>query len=124
MNLKVSKSILRIIVASLFVVAGVLHFIRPEFYVKIMPLFLPFPLELVYVSGIFEILGGIGLLIPRLRRVAGYGLIALLIAVFPANIQMLVQNVQKEGFSIFSWLLILRLPLQILLILLVKSLAK
>ena len=89
-----------------------------------MPPYLPFPLELVYLSGVFEILGGTGLLTPYCRRFAGYGLIALLIAVFPANLQMLVQNLQKEGLSLFSWILIFRLPLQIAFILLVNWLAK
>ena len=89
-----------------------------------MPPYLPFPFELVYISGVFEILGGAGLLIPRYRKLAAYGLIALLIAVFPANIQMLVQNWQKEGPTAFSFMLILRLPLQIALIYLVSWLAK
>jgi len=89
-----------------------------------MPPYLPFPLELVYISGVFEILGGAGWLIPRCRRFAGYGLIALLIAVFPANIQMLVQSLHKEGLTLFSWILIFRLPLQIALVFLVHWLTK
>lgn len=106
----------RILAASLFVMAGLLHFLRPHSYLKIMPAYLPSPLALVYLSGAFEVLGGIGILIPRLRPVAGYGLIALLIAVFPANIEMLLQNLRKDGLSPFSWLLLARLPLQVVLI--------
>ncbi len=124
MNQKNFKAALRILFAGLFVAAGVLHFTKTKSYLQIMPPYLPFPVELVYISGVFEILGGAGLLIPRYRRFAGYGLIALLIAVFPANIQMLVQNLQREGLTVFSWILILRLPLQIALILLVNWLAK
>ncbi|MEO6034093.1 MAG: DoxX family protein [Verrucomicrobiota bacterium] len=108
--------------AILFVAAGILHFLKPQSYLKIMPAFFPAPLALVYLSGAFEILGGIGILVPRLRRWTGIGLIALLIAVFPANVEMLWQNLRKEGLSLFSWLLIFRLPLQLVLIWIVHRL--
>lgn len=113
-----SKSIVifRTLFALFFILAGVMHFIRPDFYVRIVPPFLPHPLALVNFSGAAEILGGIGLLIPGLRRLAGLGLILLLIAVFPANIYMLAQNLQEEGFSLESVLLALRLPLQVVFI--------
>lgn len=124
MNPNRLKSNSRILLAVLFVAAGILHFTRTKFYAQMVPPYLPLPLVLIYVSGVFEIMGGIGLLIPRCRRIAGYGLIALLIAVFPANIQMLLKNLQKEGLSLFSWMLIARLPLQFVLILLVNWLAK
>ncbi len=79
-----------------------------------MPDGLPRPLELVYLSGVFEVLGGLGLLIPRLRTAAGWGLIALLVAVFPANVHMLIH---ADRFPMFPyWLLWIRLPLQGLLI--------
>ena len=110
---------LRILLAILFIVAGVLHFVIPEFYLKIMPPFLPFHLALIYVSGFFEILGGAGILVPRVRTLAGYGLILLLILVFPANIYMLFSNVEREGWTLFSFLLVLRLPLQLVFIWLV-----
>ena len=72
----------------LFVAAGVNHFARPEFYVRIMPPYLRWHYELVLISGVFEVIGGIGLLVPRLQRAAAWGLIALLVAVFPANLHM------------------------------------
>lgn len=72
----------------LFVAAGVNHFLKPDFYLKIMPPYLPWHYELVLISGVFEILGGVGLLIPRLTVPAAWGLVALLVAVFPANIYM------------------------------------
>ncbi len=72
---------------------GVLHFVRPKPFVRIVPKYLPAPLALVYISGFFEILGGVGLLIPATRVYAAWGLIALYIAVFPANIYMLTDNV-------------------------------
>ncbi len=103
-----------LILSVLFIVAGLNHFRSTEMYLRIMPEYLPRPLELVYLSGVFEVLGGIGLLIPRLRVAAGWGLIALLIAVFPANIQMLVDAEQFPMFPV--WLLWLRLPIQGLLI--------
>jgi len=77
-----------ILLGALFIVTGSLHFVS-RFrgnYLSIMPPQLPFPLQLIYVSGVFEILGGIGLCVPRLRRAAGMGLLLLLVAVFPANI--------------------------------------
>jgi uncharacterized membrane protein len=107
----------RIILAVLFVLAGVLHFAVPQFYLRIMPPYLPWHLELVYLSGAFEMAGGLGLLIPSLRRVAGWGLIALLLAVFPANVQMLIDSLAQRGWAPFTIVALLRLPLQIPLIL-------
>ncbi len=71
-----------------FLINGVNHFVSTDAYVSTVPTYLAAPLALVYVSGIFEILGGLGVLHPGTRRLAGWGLIALLIAVFPANIEM------------------------------------
>ena len=113
-----------LILALFFIAAGILHFVRPGVYLKIVPPYLPYPLALVYVSGFFEILGGAGLLVPPLRRAAGWGLIALLVAVFPANVQMAVAALGGESFSVLAWLparaavwvAVLRLPLQLLLI--------
>jgi uncharacterized membrane protein len=118
------KIILLILVGFLFVAAGILHFTQTGFFVSIVPSFLPFPAALVYISGVCEILGGIGVLIPQSRRQAGYGLIALLLAVFPANINMLVQSIHDHGWSSTTVLLILRLPLQLALIALVNWLTK
>jgi uncharacterized membrane protein len=108
---------LRLLLALFFVGAGVLHFARPDLYLQIMPPYLPHPLELVYVSGFFEVLGGAGLLVRPLRSAAGYGLLALLVAVFPANIQMAVDTVGGQPGSVRSWVAVLRLPLQVPLLL-------
>ena len=75
-----------------FVLNGVNHFVNTKFFVSIMPLSLPAPLALVYASGVCEILGGLGVLHRPTRRLAGWGLIALLIAVFPANVEMAVRS--------------------------------
>ena len=85
-----------IVLAALFAFAGTMHFVIPGQYVRIMPPALPFPLELVYLSGVLEIAGGVGLLVPRSRRAAGMGLILLLLAVWPANVQMLL-NARADG---------------------------
>lgn len=104
------------ILAAIFIIAGALHFVTPDSYTRIVPHWLPAPKILVYVSGAFELLGGLGLLVRPLRKVAAWGLIALLVAVFPANIQML-QSAHAAGASGWAQLLLwLRLPLQPLLI--------
>ena len=81
-------SLARYILAILFIVAGILHFAFTPMYVKIMPPWLPSPRLLVQISGLCEVAGGFGLLVPAARTLAAWGLIALLIAVMPANIQM------------------------------------
>lgn len=84
-----------------YVVAGVLHFLVPDLYVQIVPPQLPFPLALVYLSGLAEIALGVGVLHPRTRRVAALGLVALLVAVFPANVYMATSGVVVEGAPAF-----------------------
>ena len=76
--------------SAFFIYFGVDHFINPDFYLSIMPPSFPLHEEAVYISGFFEIAGGIGVLIPRFRKIAGWGLVALLIAVYPANIYMAI----------------------------------
>jgi uncharacterized membrane protein len=101
-------------IAAIFIVAGAAHFVVPEGFVRIVPPYLPAPKALVLISGAFEILGGVGVLVPETRAVAGWGLILLLLAVFPANVHMALH---PEGFApIPAWVLWLRLPLQFVLI--------
>ncbi len=104
------------LIAALFIFAGVVHFVIPEKYSDIMPPWLPYPLAMVYLSGLLEIAGGIGVLVPALRKAAGIGLIALLIAVFPANVQMLANAISAGESTLYITLLFLRLPLQPLMI--------
>ena len=106
----------RTLIALLFSAMGVMHFVTPEPFMKVMPSMLPAPYALVLVSGVFEILGGIGVLISRVRRAAGIGLIALLAAVYPVNITMFWRQVQTHPWDITSTVLLLRLPLQFVLI--------
>ena len=84
------KKIVLFGLAAFFINVGVDHFVNPEFYLSIMPPAFPLHLAAVYISGFFEILGGVGVLIPRLRKIAGWGLVALLVAVYPANIYMAI----------------------------------
>lgn len=106
------KRAFRLISGLSMVVIGVLHFVRPEGFVKIVPAFLPAPLVLVYVSGLFEIAGGLGLFFRRVHRAAAWGLIALYVAVFPANINMAVNAIQPADGHISTSLMWLRLPFQ------------
>jgi len=108
-------------VGLLFVAAGTLHFTHAEWYVPIVPPALPAKEQLVAISGVAEMLGGVGLLIPPTRRVAAYGLIALLIAVFPANIYMAADSARFAKIAP-AWALYGRLPLQLVLIAWVWSL--
>ena len=106
-------------IAALFLVTGVLHFAIPRSYESIVPPYLPARLFLVYLSGACELAGGVGLLVPRTRRAAAIGLVALLAAVFPANVQMLANAVAAGKPAWQLALLWLRLPLQFVLMWLV-----
>jgi uncharacterized membrane protein len=98
----------------LYVAAGINHFWHRQTYMDIMPAYIPMPLSMVYISGVAEIILGI-FIIPKLtRRFAAWGIIFLLIAVFPANVQMMLNSVHDNKPGL--WLTILRLPLQIPLI--------
>ena len=100
--------------AVLYAGAGANHFVNPRYYKKIMPPWLPYPDALIYISGIFEIAFGL-LLIPEVTRQTGAWLIiALLIAIFPANIQMTINFWKKK--KPYLWITIARLPLQVVLI--------
>jgi uncharacterized membrane protein len=104
------KTAMRYLFGIFFVVAGAAHFVRPDIYVSIMPPYLPWHLELVYASGVFEIVLGAMLFFRRARILAAWGLIALIVAVFPANIHMAVNSDLYPAFS--PALLWVRLPLQ------------
>ena len=107
----------RLLLAIFFVGAGIMHFVVPDAYLRIVPPPLPEPGLLVVLSGVAEILGGLGLLVPFTRRMAAWVLVVLLFAVFPANIYAAVSHVPFPGIFGQSWAQWLRLPLQIPLIL-------
>lgn len=108
------KSILKVIFALIFITAGTLHFVKTDFFVRIMPPFIPWHFFWVYLSGIFEIILGVMILIPKFSRIAAYGLIILLIGVFPANIYMALNTQLFPEFGLIG--LYLRLPIQFVLI--------
>jgi uncharacterized membrane protein len=108
----ISRRVALALAVLVFVPTGVMHFVAPDPFLRIVPPWLPNPEALVAVSGFFEIGGGLGLLVPRLRRAAGWGLIALLIAVYPANIHMLVNEIYLPDMPQERWLLWARMPVQ------------
>jgi uncharacterized membrane protein len=112
-----TKHILLLVMALFYVTAGVNHFANPDVYVPMMPPYLPWHHWLVLVSGAAEIGLGLAVLVPSLRRAAAWGLIALLIAIFPANLHIALNDVplfgNAEGFGVWNWV---RLPFQAVLI--------
>lgn len=105
------------LLAAFFTLAGTLHFIRPKAYEAIVPPYVPARRQAVQVSGVAELAGGLALVSPATRRAARWWLLALLIAVFPANVHMALdpQQVAERGVAadrIPRWLLWARLPLQ------------
>ena len=115
------KGPLLLVMGPMYVVAGIFHFLVPGVYVQIVPPVFPAPSALVYLSGLAEIAVGIGFLIPRTRRYAAWATIALLVAVFPANVYMATSGVVVEGIpgggdpsALVRWG---RLPLQAVLVL-------
>ena len=108
-----------ILIMSIFYInVGVRHFLEPEWFLYIIPPYLKFiGLELVYLSGIFEILFGVLLLFPKYRRISAYGIILLLIAVYPANIYLALNEEPQQLIEVSSFMASwVRLPLQFVLI--------
>jgi uncharacterized membrane protein len=108
---------LRVGLGVFFIVAGLAHFAMPRVYETMMPPWLPAHAALIALSGLAEVAGGVGVLLPRFRRAAAWGLIALLIAIFPANIHVALDPGAGDAFSAAALdlprlLLLLRLPFQ------------
>jgi uncharacterized membrane protein len=109
------KRIALLVLAAFYVAAGVNHFANPDFYVRIMPPYIPFHLELVHLTGVLEILAGAGVLVARTRRLAGYGIVAMLIAFLPVHVYM-AMHPERFAHMASPWALYARLPLQAVLI--------
>lgn len=115
------KTALLWLMSAFYVFAGLMHFVNPGFYLQMMPPYLPAHGALVFLSGVAEVVLGVAVLVPSLRRLAGWGIVALLIAVFPANLHMALHQLPIHGGPAFMetpdpvalWL---RLPLQLVLI--------
>ena len=99
-----------------YIYVGIRHFIDPDFFLAIMPDYLPLHREAVYISGVFEILLGGMLLFKKYRKIAGWGLIMLLLAVFPANIYLAQNEAAQQAIDISQTVAIVRLPFQALFI--------
>jgi uncharacterized membrane protein len=112
------RLLVRLLLAALFLFAGTVHLADPAIFLPIMPPWVPFHRLCVEVSGVFELLGGMGILIPqrRIQALAGWGLALLLVAVFPANIYMAAANIRVHGLPAHPWISWARLPLQPILI--------
>jgi uncharacterized membrane protein len=114
--LPIAKRVALILVFLWFMIGGVAHFSLTELEMRIVPSFIPSPRAAVLISGVFELLGAVGILIPLTRRAAGIGLFLLTIAVTPANVYMLQH---AEAFNVPRWALIVRLPFQAVLLALI-----
>ena len=114
--MKIFKLFTILLMSIFYVRIGVHHFLDPEYFLNIMPPFLPYHLELVYISGFFEIVLGLLLIFPKYRFYASWGLIILLIAVFPANIYLAQSEIAQQGLDVSKEVAIWRLPFQALFI--------
>ncbi len=113
---KLQKSILIVISSIFYTIVGIKQFIEPDYFLSIIPPYLPFHIELVYISGFFEILFGLMILFPKYRYYGSIGLILLLIAVFPANIYLAQSKEAQEAIGASQQIAIWRLPIQGILI--------
>ena len=107
------RQVLLWLMSLVYLTAGIMHFVNAAFFIRIVPDYLPWHAALVYVSGVCEIALGILVLLPGTRVFAAWGIIALLIAVFPANVNMLLHAIPlREGEPVNMVALWVRLPLQ------------
>ncbi len=115
--MKILKRVLLYGMGAFYVWAGIAHFLRPDYYLPMMPPYLPWHAELVFLSGVAEVLCGVGVTIPKTRKLAAWATIALLVAVFPANVHVAVNDIAvfgaTEGPGALGYV---RLPLQLVLI--------
>jgi uncharacterized membrane protein len=115
LNLTV-RTVSRFALALFFIIAGTAHLIAPTPYIAIIPTYVPWPAVMVAISGVAEILGGLGVCFRATRAAAGWWLIALLLAVFPANIHAISSGMVIKGYVLPAWTLWVRLPFQLLFI--------
>lgn len=107
----------RIGVSLLFVGSGIAHFTGTQNLVRMLPAFVPARAEIIYITGVFELAGALGIWIPRLEQITGACLVALIIAVFPANVYAALNHMPIAGHESGIWYLLMRVPFQILLVL-------
>ena len=111
--MSIPKRVLLLLMGAFYVFAGAMHFRAPEAYLPMMPPYLPWHAQLIFVSGVAEVLCGLGVLFPPTRKLAAWGTIALLVAVSPANVHVALHDVPlfgaKQGAGALNWI---RLPFQ------------
>ncbi len=112
--MRILKSLFKFLLVAFFVMAGINHFRHPEFYLRMMPPDLPWHGPLQYLSGLFEVVLGLMVLVPRWTRLAGWGLIALLLAIFPANLYMAMNPGLFAELPAYAYYI--RLPFQLVFI--------
>ena len=111
-----AKKLARLILAMLFIAGSVFHFVASEVELQLIPPFLPWRRAALSITGVFELLGGVGLLIPRFQRRAGQGLAVLLVAIFPANVYHTLTRKRFHGLTRSPLYHIVRWPMQGILI--------
>ena len=117
LTISVFKKITVYMLSFFYIYVGIKHFIDPYWFVQIMPPYLPYHLELVYLSGFFEVFLGFLLLFNNSRKYAAYGVILLLVAVYPANIYLAFNDSPQKALNISSFVASwIRLPIQFILI--------
>jgi uncharacterized membrane protein len=109
------KKVSLVLMTTLYILTGINHFINPQFYKSVMPEWVPFHDAVIIISGICEILFALLLILNQTRRIGAWCIILLLIAVFPANVQAVVNNINNDD-GLFLWMSVLRLPVQVVLI--------
>lgn len=114
--MSLAKRVFCVLLTVAMVLAGLSHFTMTATYTAIVPNYLPAPVALVYISGVLEIVLGLALQAPATRRLAAWGLIALFIAVLPANVHQAMHNLQPPGLEMSPTMLWVRLPIQLVLI--------
>ncbi|MEM9136665.1 MAG: DoxX family protein [Cyanobacteria bacterium P01_F01_bin.42] len=110
------RDTLKGVLAVCIIVAGIFHFAAPQPFISIVPEILPYPAAIVYISGVIEILLGVGLLVPLTSRLCAWGMVALFIAVYPANLNMAFNHIHIDGIPDGWWFQAIRLPFQFVLI--------
>jgi uncharacterized membrane protein len=113
----IAKRVLLVLMGAFYVFSGTMHFLRPDAYLPMMPAYLPAHAALIFWSGVAEVACGLGVLVPQTRVLAAWGTIALLVAIFPANLHVALHDVPlfgaTEGAGVWNWV---RLPFQLVLI--------
>lgn len=97
------RLVLRLVLAAFYLSAGILHLKSPQGFISIVPSFVPWPAEIVWLTGLAEIAGAIGLMIPRLQKAAGIGLALYAICVFPANINHAINQIDVGALPNSWW---------------------